>query len=219
MSEHPPKPEAEKEQKPKVKFNPMVFIRPVIESIKSVSLGIKDVPKMVLKGDASQRFLVLGFVAGLTLLIISAQQIMKRWSPPSGPKKHVMTVEEEMLARFEKQEAYKRAEKSLAFLEKAKTTIQDKEGKETVMSVEFYAECDSPDTARWIRDNLDKMKEAVSSSIQGFKLEPLMTDEGKEDLKASVAEGLNKAYIKEHGGKKDAGKIVKVFISHLELSE
>lgn len=219
MSSEKPQHETPKEEKPKPKFNPKVLISPVISGIKSIFLSIKDVPKMILKGDASQRFLVLGFLAGISLLVISTQQIMKRWSPPSAPKKHVMTVEEEMIARHEKKEALKRAEKSVVFLQKAITTILNSENQRVQFSIELYAECDSPKTANWIKDNIDQMKEVVVSAIQEQKFEELMKDEGKEDLKVNVKNALNKAFLKAHHNDKDAGKINSIYISHLELGD
>ncbi len=221
MSSAPPQHETPNEPKPKLKIDVKALIDPLIRFFSNLASNsittIKDIPKIFFSRDLSSWFLLLGFCAGVTLLVITSKQILKRWVPNAHISRPTMVPrEEEMLARYRKYEEVVRQQKSLVFLERVIVDLK-KNQQESKMKLEIYAECDSPSTALWMKENLAQMQEAILNGAQGETYEGLMTDDGKENLKAAIHSSLNKAYKKARPD--DKGKINKVFISHLELGD
>lgn len=177
-------------------------------------LAVLKLPLMLVRGEFATRLFVLGFLGGIGLMAYAGVALYRRFARetarPAG-EKHEIAAEFDVFlkARQERLQAIE----NLVFLESFSAHLPAGTGLVRMLEVEIFIECDKPVTASWIQKHLTQSKDAVALVLQTKRYEELLSDEGKDKLKADIGASLD-ALMRKHALE---GKIVRVYFSHLVM--
>ncbi len=172
---------------------------------------------LLIRGDLMTKFLILGFAAGIALVLFTSGEIYTRYlkRPEAGDiaggqagKKAEIAADFDVFLKARQSQL--QAIENLVFLEGFSADIPAGKGEVKVFEVEVFVECDKPETAAWVRAHLSQSKETVSTVLQSKTYEQLITNEGKNRLKGEIVTSLNTLIQKSF-----AGKVKRAYFSHL----
>lgn len=184
----------------------MASVKQSVASLKSAPKALAEIPVLFFKGDLQTKFIVLGFFVGLAMIGYSTSKLYHRIK---GPPKPVVAHKSHEELEAEKAKELKIASERVVFLEHYTVHLASKSGNVRVLEIEVVGEAENPETATWIKSALPQIKDIISSTLQRQKFDSMITDEGKDQLKALLLKNLNVFTHKNHA----PGQIKRVFFT------
>ncbi|MBI2605208.1 MAG: flagellar basal body-associated FliL family protein [Deltaproteobacteria bacterium] len=172
---------------------------------------------LFIRGDLMTKFLVLGFAAGIALVLFTSSEIYTRYFKRTdtgdvagghGGKKAEIAADFDVFLKA--RQSRLQAIENLVFLEGFSADLPAGKGEVKVFEVEVFVECDRPETAAWVKAHISQTKETVSTVLQSKTYEQIITKEGKDRLKGEIVTSLNALIHKSF-----EGKVKRAYFSHL----
>lgn len=188
--------------------------REVFGRVISPVKAVLSLPLLVFQGSFASRLISLGFAASVLLVLITGYKLTKRFVPASWFNSTKVQTADSFNKYLEQQKEYAIASASVLFLERHTTTVTSEGGKVRYLEVEFYAECDQPDTCRTVKGHMIGIRELLTTAIQGRSYDKLITESGKETFRQDVLRALNDGLVKW----KIKGSIRRIFMTSFVMA-
>jgi flagellar basal body-associated protein FliL len=182
--------------------------------VKAIVLSPVVILRGLIHGDLATKILTFGFAASVVLLVVSGSKLYRRYVVPHLPKTGVKTEAGDNINKFvNEQKELQLAASNLLYLDKFTATLTHSPGRASAYEVELFLECDEPKTSDWARAHLDQVREWVANTLQNQDYDKLLTEDGKNELRAKIIERVNHGFKHEH----NTGVIRRVFFTRFAM--
>lgn len=190
------------------------------EVIKS-PVHLVKLPLLIITGDWTTKFLTLGFFAGLVLMISTGGRMIQNLiaQREKTPQIHVDSHLDKQKDFERLQKEFKAKLENLVFLEEFTAHLKSGKGNLRTVEIEIFVETSEPETAEWIKTHITPVREVALMVMQDNAFELLMSDAGKNKVKADVTASLNNFLKKKQHEEHFEGEVLRVWFTNLIVAE